>query len=165
MGNFASKNTQLDVTSGAAHVRTLGSPGTLEIATVTFNAAVDAVAPGSVVAGSVVQLTDWAADKKRCRITYSHESGAIPFAAMVSVSLNDSSATAAAESMNVTDVTLGGTHSVSATNNGGRLVSAANSVVEYNLEGTSATVDDVWLVGFDPLGTGAGLVLVTVEVW
>jgi len=152
-------------TGGSVHVRTSGSPGILEIASAVFNNAADAVAFGSIVAGSVIQLTDWAAGKQRCRITYNHEAGAIPFAAFVAVSLNDTSATAAAESMKITDVSLGASHSVNGTNNGGRLVSAANPVIEYNLEGTDGTIDDVWLAGIDPAGTGAGLVIVTVEVW
>jgi len=142
--------------------------GTVEYADIFFDAAADLPAdPTSVanVLADLVRITGFTAGKKRCRISYIPlEDLGIPFAIGARASINNPDTTDASEKIAVVN------------NTGGDTVNPIDGavpqtcckqkpVIEWDLTGTDYDIDDVYLVGIAPDGTGASNVLVTVEVW
>jgi hypothetical protein len=148
---------------GAAKVTTLGSPGTLETRTIFYNADADCIAvAATAIAGNLTTLDTFTAGKKRCRLTYHMESGAIPFAGQVAITLNAGDDTTAASRLTITDVSEAGTGSVDTRQ---RFLSATAPVIEYALTGTDSTITRIDAIGYLSAGIGAGNVIISVEVW
>ena len=147
-------------------VRPIGKPGALETRTVTFDAAADMPADptnNANVLADLVTLDSFASGKKRCRVSFHGDIGITTFARGALVTINAGDDVEAANRLTITDVTGAGTGSADTAQ---RMVSYQQPVIEYNLEGTDATIDNVYLIGLVTGGTGAaGTAYVSVEVW
>jgi len=148
----------------------LSAPGQVEYADVLFNAATEMptyaeITSTGVPVGDLVRITGFTAGKKRCRVTYCPlEDLGIPFAIGVRASINNPDVVDAAAQLTITDNTGGDTVNPIE----GAVPQSATKqrpVVEWDLTGTNSDIDDVYLVGIAPDGTGAKDVLVTISVW
>ena len=142
--------------------------GTVEFADVFFNGSADLPADPTITANvlaDIVRITGFAVGKKRCRVTYIPlEDLGIPFAIGARAVINSPDITDASVKLTITDNTGGDTvnpieGAVPQT------VCKQRPVIEWDLTGTDYDIDDVYLVGIAPDGTGAKNVLLTIEVW
>ena len=156
------KSVDLDVTAGSANVRTLGQPSTLETRTFTIGADTDCFTdPTAPLASELITGNSFTAGKKRCRLTYHADQG-VPFASVVLATINAGDDATALSRLTYADVSAGSTGSIDTRQ---RMVSRQSPVIEWNLEGTDATIDRIDMGGILDSGTGAGVVYLLVEVW
>ena len=147
---------------GSAQVRASGQPGTLETRTFTIGSDTDCFTNKAAPLAAEIIGATFSAGSKRCRLTWHSEQGGVPFAAAVAVALNAGNAGTAVSRLTYVDVSVG---DVATTDTRQRFLSINNPVIEYNLEGTDSTIDDIFVGGYLADGTGAVPVYISVEVW
>lgn len=152
--------------AGATSISVNGPPGTLETRTALFDAEADGVAFAAgvltIAAANLLTFTGFTTGKKRCRISYHVAEGGIPFVPFVLVSINAADDATAASRLSVTPTQENGTGTSDTRH---RIISQQLNVIEYNLEGTDATVDRIDLAGVASNLTGTADSLVLIEVW
>lgn len=160
---------------GATSINDSGPAGYVETRTVIFNAEADGVAYTTgtlaVVVGNIATLSGFAAGKKRARLTYHAEGGVLPYVGFVFATLNPGDIVAAAANLSLLagqstsadpSVVQANTFNV---DDAKRVLSETQPVVEWDLQQSNSDVTEIYLVGLQHTGAGAGLVMVSAEVW
>ncbi len=155
-----------DFIKGAASVRAIGTAGTLETRTITFNAAADMPTDSTnsaLVLAKLVTIDNIPSGTQRARLTFHGDSDIVTFARAVLAAINSPDDITSANRLTIVDVTGGGSASSDSKQ---RMISKSAPIIEYNLEGTGADISSITLVGVLTAGTGAvGTVNVSVELW
>lgn len=160
---------------GTAFMHDSGPAGYVETRTVIFNAEADGVAYTTgtlaIVVGNIATLSGFAAGKKRARLTYHAEGGVLPYVSFVFATLNPGDIVAAAANLSLLagqstssdpSVVQANTFNV---DDAKRVLSQDQNVVEWDLQQSNTDVTEIYLVGLQHTGVGAGLVMVSAEVW
>lgn len=160
---------------GAARVCDSGPAGYVETRTVIFNAETDGVAYTTgtltIAVGNVATLNGFATGKRRARLTYHNEAGVLPYVSFVLATINSGDIVAAAQNLSfLAGQSTSSDPSVVQANVFGvddakRVLSAAQPVIEWDLQQGDTDVTEIYLVGLQHTGAGAGLVMISAEVW